>query len=76
MMQFIGHLHPVIVHLPIGILLLGVFLMIYQDKNESKYDQIISLAFLLGSCSAVLACITGWLLGQSGEYDEPLLKIL
>ena len=74
MMQFIGHLHPVIVHLPIGILLLGAFLMIYQGKNESKYDQIISLAFLLGSCSAVLACITGWLLGQSGEYDEAILQ--
>lgn len=74
MMQFIGHLHPIIVHLPIGILLLGVFLMMYQGKNESKYDQIISLAFLLGSCSAVLACITGWLLGQSGEYDEVILQ--
>ena len=74
MMQLIGHLHPVIVHLPIGILLLGAFLMIYQGKNESKYDQIISLAFLLGSCSAVLACITGWLLGQSGEYDEVILQ--
>jgi uncharacterized membrane protein len=74
MMQFIGHLHPVIVHLPIGILLLGAFLMIYQGKHDNKYDQIISLAFLLGSSSAVLACITGWLLAQSGEYDEVILQ--
>ena len=74
MMQFIGHLHPVLVHLPIGILLLGAFLMIYQGKHSNQYDQIISLAFLLGSSSAVLACLTGWLLAQSGEYDEVILQ--
>jgi len=74
MMQFIGHLHPVIVHMPIGILLLGVFLMLFQGQNATKFDSVISLALLLGSIGATVACITGWLLAQSGAYDELILQ--
>jgi len=74
MMQFIGHLHPVIVHMPIGIMLLGVFLMFYQGRQSNKFEKVISLAFLVGSMSATLACITGWLLSASGEYNGALIQ--
>ena len=74
MMQFIGHLHPVIVHMPIGIMLLGIFLMFYQGRQSKNFDKVISLAFLVGSISATLACITGWLLSKSGEYDGALIQ--
>ncbi len=74
MMQFIGHFHPIIVHMPISIMLLGGFLLFYQGTHSNKLDTIISLAFLVGSLSATLACITGWLLAQSGEYDSELIQ--
>lgn len=74
MMQFIGHFHPVIVHMPIGIMLLGGFLLFYQGPQLNKFDKVISLAFLVGSISATLACFTGWLLAQSGEYDSVLIQ--
>ncbi len=74
MMQFIGHFHPLIVHMPIGIMLLGGFLLFYQGPQLNKFDKVISLAFLVGSISATLACFTGWLLAQSGEYDSVLIQ--
>ena len=74
MLEFIGHLHPVIVHLPIGILLLGVLMMVYQHYSKVDLSAPISLAFLVGSISAALACIAGWILSNSGEYDALLVQ--
>lgn len=74
MLDFIGHLHPLIVHLPIGILLLGVGMMIYQHLSKIDLQMPISLAFLAGGMSAVFACIAGWILANSGEYDSLLIQ--
>lgn len=74
MLDFIGHLHPVIVHLPIGILLLGVLMMVYEHYSKVDLQLPISFAFLVGSISAVLACIAGWILSNSGEYDALLVQ--
>jgi len=74
MLDFIGHLHPVIVHLPIGILLLGVLMMVYEHYSKVDLGAPISLAFLVGSISAVMACIAGWILSNSGEYDTVLVQ--
>jgi uncharacterized membrane protein len=74
MLDFIGHLHPLIVHLPIGILLLGVFMMAYEHYSGVDFKTPISFAFLVGSISAVLACIAGWILSNSGEYDALLVQ--
>ena len=74
MLEFIGHLHPVIVHLPIGILLLGVLMMVYGHYSKVDLQLPISFAFLVGSISAVLACIAGWILSNSGEYDALLVQ--
>ena len=74
MLEFIGHLHPVIVHLPIGILLLGVLMMVCEHYSNLDLQTSISLAFLVGSISAILACIAGWILSNSGEYDALLVQ--
>ena len=73
MIEFIAHLHPVIVHLPIGILLFGAILLAYQHFSSTDLNAAISLAFLLGSISAIAACIAGWLLSNSGEYNAALI---
>ncbi|MGI9138725.1 MAG: c-type cytochrome domain-containing protein, partial [Sediminibacterium sp.] len=69
-----GHLHPIIVHLPIGILLFGVCMMLIQHYKNIDLNQVISLAFLLGSICAAFACLTGWLLSKSDEYDVLLVQ--
>ncbi len=73
MLQFIGHLHPVLVHLPIGILLLAC-LFIWQSRKD-KYENlqpVINTILFWGMISAIFSCITGYLLSQSGEYDSEL----
>ncbi len=68
-----GHLHPLIIHLPIGILLFGFLLLLVQRVKKIDLEASISLAFLTGSITAAAACVAGWLLAQSGEYEETLI---
>lgn len=68
-----GHLHPLLVHLPIGILLFAFALMLVQQVQRVELRAAISLGFLFGAVSAMLACIAGWLLAQSGDYDSDLV---
>ena len=71
---FFGHLHPVLVHLPIGMLTLLAVLELaawfppFKNANASA-GFIIALAAPL----AVIAAVCGWLLSLEGGYDETLL---
>ena len=67
--ELIGHLHPLIVHLPIGILIFAYTMMVLQSIQKSDMESAIHLAFLLGAISSIFACIAGWLLAQSGDYE-------
>ncbi|HEY8734466.1 MAG TPA: hypothetical protein VIL90_07880, partial [Puia sp.] len=61
--EFIGHLHPVLVHLPIGILLTGLFLQWLSGKEKYKpVLQAVPVVLLGGAIAAVLSCITGYVL--------------
>jgi uncharacterized membrane protein len=74
LIALIGNFHPVLVHLPIGFLLLAILFQLLSGKE--KYAGIlpaVRIAFLLGMISAVLSCITGWSLSSGGEYDEDTL---
>jgi uncharacterized membrane protein len=73
--ELIGHLHPLIVHLPIGILIFAYILMILQQFRKIDMNVAIDLAILLGTMSSVMACIAGWFLAQSGDYEtEAIFK--
>ncbi|MEZ0483092.1 c-type cytochrome domain-containing protein [Fibrella aquatica] len=71
--ELVGRFHPLLVHLPIGILLFAVGLMGYGRLKKIDVDAAVSLAWGLGALSAGLACGAGWLLAQSGEYDADLV---
>ncbi len=68
--QLLGRLHPVIVHLPIGFILLGILLQ-WSDRKRKDFGRVIPLIFLWGGISAVLACITGYLqyLGEGYTFE-------
>lgn len=73
--ELIGHLHPIIVHLPIGILIFAYVMMILQQFRKVDMNAAIDLALLLGTISSVMACIAGWFLSQSGDYEtEAIFK--
>ena len=72
--QIIGHFHPVVVHLPIGILLLGLCFEMLSTREKFQYIQAaVPLILLLGAISATISCITGYFLSQSGDYEAELL---
>jgi len=74
--EFIGRFHPVLVHLPIGILLFAIVLLwLSRSKKFADQQKAIFWALLLGAASAVLSCISGWMLSSSGEYDETTLGL-
>lgn len=68
--QLIGRLHPLIVHLPIGFIILGLLVQWYARKRK-EFAPVVPLIFLWGGFSAVLACITGYLqyLGEGYSFE-------
>lgn len=72
---FFGHLHPLIVHLPIGFILLAViFNILSRSKKYKNLKPAVSIGLLMGFISAVGACVFGYLLSLSGEYDKNILR--
>lgn len=74
LVTFMGRLHPVLVHLPIGILLLASFFQLLTTKGRFAFlHPAIPVMFFFGMLTAVFSCITGYLLSLNGEYEEQLV---
>ena len=66
----IGHLHPVVVHLPIGFIALAIlFELLSYFKKFEELKIAIPITLLVGFITAVLSCIFGYLLSIGGEYE-------
>jgi len=70
---FLGRFHPLVVHLPIGFLLLGGIAEIIARRRGINLNSAISMMLLSGAIAAVLAVGLGWLLASEGGYDEGTL---
>ena len=71
---FLGHFHPVVVHLPIGMLVMAAILEWFsRRKNLQTLQPAVAPILFSGSLTAVLSCIFGYLLSSSGEYNEDTL---
>ena len=71
---FLGRFHPVVVHLPIGFLIMAI--LIQMASRWPKYKPLAiytPLAWFMGAVSAVVAVIFGYFLSLSGDYDEDTL---
>lgn len=73
---FFGRFHPLLLHLPIGFLMMAFILEISSRfKRFESYGSATSFVLLLGSVSAAVAALLGYLLSQAGGYNEQLLFI-
>ncbi|MBB6460055.1 c-type cytochrome domain-containing protein [Flammeovirga kamogawensis] len=71
---FFGRFHPLIVHLPIGFLVLAICFEIADRFQIIKgLKPAISFALLIGTLSAVVATIIGFMLATSGDYNVEML---
>lgn len=71
---FAGRFHPLLVHLPIGFLLIAALLEVGRRTNGIQVSSS-TIAFILlwSAMGATLACVAGYLLSLGGGYDAELL---
>jgi uncharacterized membrane protein len=71
---FLGRFHPLLVHLPIGFLLIAFLLELFSRlKRYQTFAPAVSFVLFLGAWSSVLAAGLGYLLSLGGGYDADLL---
>lgn len=73
---FIGRFHPLLVHLPIGILIVAFLLeWLSRFRQLAVLGAAVLPTMVFGAISAVAACVAGYLLSLSGGYDEAALNL-
>lgn len=73
---FVGRFHPVLVHLPIGFLLMACLMELASLIKRYQYlAQSVPFVLLLGFLSGIFSAVTGLLLSESGGYGEDLLNL-
>lgn len=72
---FFGHFHPLIVHLPIGFLLIAGLLEAGQRLGKINVsDGVISTILFWSAVGATIACVFGYMLSLGGGYDAEILE--
>lgn len=77
-LQPIGRMHPMILHFPIAILMLAMFLEFFRFKTEYNaqdlYQRFASNLLLVGAISSAITVIMGLFLSQEGGYTDETLQ--
>lgn len=72
--QFFGRFHAMLVHLPIGFIVIGFFFEFIALKKKVNLNLAISYSFLLGAVFGLLSIILGLMLASDGGYNEDTLS--
>jgi uncharacterized membrane protein/mono/diheme cytochrome c family protein len=73
---FLGRFHVLILHLPIGFLIIAFILeLLSRFVRFKKYKPAAGLVLTLGAVSAVITAVLGLMLSRGGGYNEDLLTI-
>ncbi|MBX2900055.1 MAG: chitobiase/beta-hexosaminidase C-terminal domain-containing protein [Cyclobacteriaceae bacterium] len=68
-LQITGRLHPLLLHLPIGIIVLAILMLMVRTRFKSKQFTLLTTYLLLfATLSAAFTALFGLLLAMSGEY--------
>ena len=74
---FIGRFHPLLVHLPIGIFILGYFFEVLHQlgfRNFIHSRKTIIAIYSFGLLAGLVAAMSGWLLSLSDDYGIKALN--
>jgi len=73
--ELIGRFHPVLVHLPIGMLLLAaIFQLISLKHKTASLGPAIHITLFGGMLSAIFSAVSGYLLSTTEDYDASLIS--
>jgi len=72
--EIIGRFHPLIVHLPIGMLILA-FIIELMSKKKEYLRLAMPLILKVTIFFTILAWFTGWIMPKEGEFDERLVGL-
>ncbi|MGI9540425.1 MAG: c-type cytochrome domain-containing protein [Flavobacteriaceae bacterium] len=67
---FFGRLHPLLVHLPIGFILLALLFDLKWFKEKGARFNFIKIIWFLAFISSFFSALLGWLLAQNGYYID------
>lgn len=67
---FFGRFHPLIIHLPIGIILVALLLEWWGKASKETLQRL----WFYGMLTAVIAAFIGWLLAGNGAYAPSTLR--
>jgi hypothetical protein len=71
--RFLGRLHPIAVHFPVGLLLFAAFMELFTlNKFSSTLRPGIYMLVIAGAISALLSAFLGYFLSTDGEFDDYL----
>ena len=73
MMETLGHLHPLLIHFPIGLLVAASVLIIYARIAKKDFESFIQISLWVGFVFSILACVSGWLLSNFSQHDAQAL---
>jgi predicted CXXCH cytochrome family protein len=69
-----GRLHPLLLHLPIGVFVFTCLLWTLKGRLESDNSPIFQWALAFSALSVPLTAISGFFLSREGGYEEDLLR--
>ena len=73
--ELLGRFHPLIVHLPVGMLILAFVMEIASRQKRLKYlKPAIPFVLLITILSAIFAWFTGWIMPKEGAFDEEIVR--
>ncbi|MCF7561550.1 DUF1553 domain-containing protein [Sabulilitoribacter multivorans] len=74
-LQFLGRLHPLLVHFPIGLLVVGFILELLTINGRRKgLREGINLMVYIGAGFALFSALFGWFLKTQDEYSSDLVN--
>ena len=74
-MQAVGRMHPLLLHLPIGLLVISFILWIARKNIENaSFQKIFILVLQVTAFTSALTALMGFFLSREGGYDENILS--